>query len=219
MKNKKTLAIVCLVVIGLGVATFNSFWLNGSRTVARQRSATPTLSGGTKESPHPSQAPDHVVYRQFLRHVVALKKRAIGIETDGRSAKALRDHYKTRIGLKDKDADSLDQIAAEFDRETARVDAQAQRIIDNLRRRFPNRRLSSPEQLPPPPPELKKLQFKRDMIVMRARHRMATELGAQEFRQVNDYIKVNFARDVRPVVLPDRRGTPAQQPSPTRSDR
>lgn len=207
MKNKKTLAIVCLIAIGLGVAAFNSFWPNGSRTVARQRSTTPTSSGGTKESPHPSQAPEHVIYRQFFRHVVALKQRAADNESHGKNGKALRDHYKTKIGLKDKDAELLDQIAEECERETAKIDAKAQKIIDGVRRQFPNGNVPSTEQLPAPPPELKKLQLKRDMIVMRARHRLVTQLGSDGFRQIDGFIKINFAPEVQPVAA-SRQSTP-----------
>ena len=212
MKKRKTLVLVCLVVIGLTVFGLKTFSPTGSRSVARTRAASPTAPIGTKESPHPSEAPEHIVYRQFFRHLVALKERATENESQGKNGKALREHYKTKIGLKDKDADLLDQIADECERETAKVDAKAQKIIDNVRRRFPNGELASVEQLPPPPAELKKLQLKRDMIVMRARHRLVTELGAQTFQQIDDYIKVNFAPDVRPVAT-----APGSKPSGTQT--
>jgi hypothetical protein len=150
------------------------------------------------------------VYRQFFHHLVALKQRAEEVESHGKNGKALREHYKTKIGLKDKDADLLDQIADECDRETAKVDAQAQKIIDRVRRRFSNGKLASPEELPPPPPELKTLQLKRDMIVMRARHRLVTELGAQEFQQIDEFIKLNFARDVQPAAVHPKQSGPSQ---------
>jgi hypothetical protein len=146
--------------------------------------------------------------------LVALKERATEAESHGRSGKALREHYKTNVGLKDKDADLLDQIAEECERETAKVDAKAQKLIDNVRRQFPNGELASVDQLPPPPPELKKLQFKRDMIVMRARHRLVTELGAATFQQIDEYIKINFARDVQPVTPSPRQTTPTTKSQP-----
>ena len=204
MKNRKTLALLCLIVISLTVFSLKTFSPTGSQSVARTRPTGTTTTKGTKESPHPSQAPEHVIYRQFFRHLVALKQRAAEIESHGKSGKALRGHYKTKIELKDKDSDLLDQIADECERETAKVDAKAQKIIDGVRRRFPKGELASVEQLPPPPAELKKLQLKRDMIVMRARHRLVTELGTQTFRQIDDYIKVNFAPDVRPVATAPR---------------
>jgi hypothetical protein len=93
------------------------------------------------------------------------------METHGRNGKVFRTHYKEKIGLKDKEANLLDEIAGECERETAKVDAKAQRIIESTRARVANGQVVSIDQLPPPPPELKKLQRQRDMIVMRARYR------------------------------------------------
>src|SRR5438094_2729325 len=152
MKNRKTLVLLCLIVISLTLFGLRTFSLTSSQSAARTRSTSTTTSAGTKESPHPSEAPEHIIYRQFFRHLVALKQRAAEIEGHGKSGKALREHYKTKVGLKDKDADLLDQIADECERETAKVDAQAQKIIDNARRRSPKGELVSAEQLPPPPP-------------------------------------------------------------------
>ncbi len=151
-----------------------------------------------------------MIYRQFFHHLVALKQRAAEVEGQGKSGKALREHYKKKIGLKDKDADLLDQIAQECDRETAKVDAQAQKLIDATRRRFPKGKLASIEELPPPPPELKKLQLKRDMIVMRARHRLVTELEGQGFQQIDEFIKLNFARDVQPAAVQPKQSRTTQ---------
>lgn len=198
MKNRKILALLSVIAITLGVLAFKALSPAGSQTVARSGSTTAN-PGGTKQSPNPSQAPEHVIYRQFFRHLVALKERAAEKESQGKNGKALREHYKKKIGLKEKDADLLDAIADECEREAAKIDAKAQKIIDAVRRRFPNGNVSSVEQLPPPPPELKKLQLKRDMIVMRARHRLVTELGTEGFRQIDGFIKVNFARDIQPV--------------------
>jgi hypothetical protein len=210
MKNKKTFALLCFIALVLTGLAFKTFSPAGGRTVAHPRSATTAAPPGTKQSPNPSQAREHVVYRQFFRHLVALKDRGTEMESHGKSGKAFRQHYKTKIGLKDKDADLLDQIAEECERETAKVDAQAQKIIDAVRRKFPKGKVASAEQLPPPPPELKKLQLKRDMIVMRARHRLVTELGDQGFQQIDDFIKLNFARDVqRTAVVGKNQKTPS----------
>lgn len=203
MKNAKTFTLICLFALVVGGIGWKSLSPTLGKTVAQQRPSHNTVltTTGTRQSPNPSQAPEHVVYRQFFHHLVALRQRAAEIESKGKSGKALREHYKTKIGLKDKDADLLDQIAEECDRETAKVDAKAQKIIDRIRRQFPNGKLASPEELPPPPPELKDLQLKRDMIVMRARHRLVTELGAQGFQQIDEFIKLNFARDVQPAAV------------------
>jgi len=203
MKNAKTFTVICSLALVIGGLGWKSFSPTQGKTGAPQRPSHNTVptTAGTKQSPNPSQAPEHVVYRQFFHHLAALKQRAADAESHGKSGTALREHYKAKIGLKDKDADLLDQIAAECDRETAKVDAKAQNIIDGIRRRFPNGKMESPEELPPPPLELKTLQLKRDMIVMRARHRLVTELGAQGFQQIDDFIKLNFSREVQPAAV------------------
>lgn len=213
MKKTKTSALLCVVVlIVAGLALNNQLPIRGQAT-AQQSTTTNTV--GTKQSPSPSQAREHIVYRQFFRHVVALKKRAAEMESQGKKGKALRTHYKDKIGLKDKEANLVDEIAAECERETAKVDEKAQRIIELTRARVPNGQVVSTDQIPPPPPELKKLQRQRDMIVMRARHRLASELGAYDFQQVDDFIKLNFARDVQPAAVRPKQLNPArQEPSP-----
>jgi hypothetical protein len=214
MKKIKILAVFCVVALGVGGLAFKSSSpTRGQTPAAKQSPATATI--GTKQSPSPSQAPEHVVYRQFFRHLVALKERAAEMETHGNSGKALRAHYKDKIGLKDKEADLLDEIASECERETAKLDAKAQRIIDAARKRFPNGKVPSVEQLPASPPELRKLQRQRDMIVMRARHRLVTELGAYGFQQIDDFIKLNFARDVQPAAVHPKQPSSMQQVPPT----
>ena len=210
--KRKVLTLICAVALGVSALALNRYPSTLGKTVASQQAAGPTI--GTKESPSPSQAPEHVVYRQFFRHLVALKKRASEIESQGRNGKALRTHYKDKIGLKDKEAISLDEIATECERETAKVDAKAQRIIQAARARFPDGRVASIDQIPPPPPELKKLQRQRDMAVLRARHRLVTELGAYGFQRIDDYIKLNFARDVQPEAVRPKQLSTAQQEPP-----
>jgi hypothetical protein len=211
MKRAKKLALLCMLSLLVGGLAFKSHSPTRGQTPASPSPTSTTL--GTRESPSPSQAPEQIVYRQFFRHLVALKQRADEMETHGKNGKALRTYYKDKIGLKDKEASLLDEIATECERETAKVDERAQRLIEAARARFPNGRAASAEEIPPPPPELKKLQERRDMIVMRARYRLFTELGAYGFQQVDDFLKLNFARDVRPAaVQPKQQRTDPQQP-------
>lgn len=211
MKRTKKLALLCVLALLVGGLAFKSHLPIRGQTPVPQSTASATV--GTKESPSPSQAPEHIVYRQFFRHLVALKKQADEIESHGKNGKALRTHYKDKIGLKDKEASLLDEIATECERETAKIDERAQRIIQAARARFPNGRAASIEEIPPPPPELKKLQRHRDMVVMRARHRLVTQLGAYGFQQIDDFLKLNFARDVQPAaVQPKQLRTDQQQP-------
>jgi hypothetical protein len=209
MKKTKTSALLCVVALIVAGLALNNYVLIRGQVTAQQSTTTDPI--GTKQSPSPSQAREHIVYRQFFRHVVALKQRATEMETQGKNGKVFRAHYKDKIGLKDKEANLLDEIAAECERETAKVDAKAQRIIELTRARVQNGRAVSIDQIPPPPPELKKLQRQRDMIVMRARYRLVSELGAYGFQRVDDFIKLNFARDVQPAAVRPKQLRSAQQ--------
>jgi hypothetical protein len=212
MKRTKKLVLLCLLGLLVGGLAFKSHLPTRGQTPTPQPSPSATI--GTKESPSPSQAPEQVVYRQFFRHLVALKQRAEEMESRGRSGKAFRTHYKDKIGLKDREASLLEQIATDCERETAKIDERAQRIIEAARSRVQNGRAASIEEIPPPPPELKKLQRHRDMVVMRGRHRLVTELGAYGFQQIDDFLKLNFARDVQPAaVQPKQLRTDQQQPA------
>lgn len=213
--KRKALILICAVALAASAFTLNRHPSTLGRTASSRQSATDVV--GTKKSPSPSQAPDHVVYRQFFRHLVALKERASQMESASRNGKALRDHYKNKIGLKDKDADLLDEIASESEREVQKIDRKAQKIIGGLRNKYPNGRVPEGEQLPPPPPELKTLQRQRDMAVMRGRHRLMTELGEYGFQQVDDFIKLRFAPDLRPAALRPKQAASTPQDPAARS--
>jgi hypothetical protein len=90
------------------------------------------------------------------------------------------------------------------------MDAEAKDIIDAAHARYPGGQVPAGEQLPPPPPELKKLQRQRDMAVLKARHRLRTELGEHGFRQVDDFLKLNFAPNVQPAQVGSGQPAPSQ---------
>lgn len=201
--KKKAISVLCIVLALCATIAFTSFPLaNNTATANKDVPAGAPL--GTRESPNPASAPEHVIYRQFFRHIAALKSRAKEVEREGRSGKKLRAHYKDKMGLSDQHARLLDQIAADTEREVAVLDAKAKKIIDELYARYPKGVVPSGEQLPPPPAELQKLQRERDYSTLRARHRLQTMLGEHGFRQADEFLKLNFAPNVRPATLKPR---------------
>ena len=139
-----------------------------------------------------------------FRHLVALKGHAKDVERQGRNGAKLRSHYKEKINLKDEHASLLDKIAVESDREVAKLDAKAKKITDEFHARYPKGIVPAGEKLPPPPAELKELQRQRDMSILRARHQLRTSLGEHGFKQIDDYIKLNFAPNVKPAPIRQR---------------
>lgn len=151
------------------------------------------------------------MYRQFFRHLLALKERAAELEREGKNGNGLRSYYKDKIKLNDRDARVLDQTAADCEREIKQFDARAKAIIQAVRARFPNGKVQSGEQLPPPPPELKRLQLERNVAIMQARERLRRAVGEHEFQKINDFIKLNFAPNVQPAQMNRPQAPPSQQ--------
>jgi hypothetical protein len=213
MNKKKALALLCALTLCAGaLALSGDLPTRGQTPAGGPPPPAPAL--GTKESPSPSRAPEHVVYAQFFRHAKALREKAGDEERRGRNGRALRSHYKDKMGLKDEHARALDRIADDFEAEAGRLDARAKRLIDDARARFPGGVVPPGASLPPPPPELKQLQRRRDMAVMRARHQLRAALGEHGFKQVDDYLKLNFAPNVRPAQPAPREAFQPQQHGP-----
>lgn len=193
---KKILVVFCLIAVGIG-----AFALLGNKPVASKppvnNSSQTGENRGSRQDPLPANAPEHIVYGQFFRHLIALKKQAKDNEIKTKKQSKLHTHYKDKIKLKDDKAKILDNIAAECVREMAQTDEKAKKIIDEARSRFPDGKIPQGQQLPPPPKELKKLQRDRDMSVLKARQKLRNQLGDYDFQLVDDYIKINFARQIK----------------------
>lgn len=193
---KKIVVVFCLIAVCIG-----AFALLGNKRVAGNPSVSggtnPSGERGTRQDPLPATAPEHVVYGQFFRHLIALKKQAKDNELKSKKQSKLRTHYKDKIGLKDDKAQILDNIADECVREMAQTDEKAKKIIDEAHSRFPGGKIPQGQQLPAPPKELKKLQRDRDMSILKARQKLRKKLGDYEFQLIDDYIKINFARQIK----------------------
>lgn len=196
---KANLIVILILVIGAGIVGFTVTKLRGETVINKQTSEK--SRPGSEQSPLPARAPEHVVYRQFFRHLLALKEHAVELDRQGKTGNRLRQYYKDKIKLSDNHARLLDQIAADCDREVARLDLQAKAIIQASRIRFPNGKVPPGQRLPPPPPELKRMQLQRNLAIIQARDRLREAVGDGEFQKINDFIKVNFAPNVKPAQI------------------
>lgn len=207
MKRKMlaVLCVVCIVAVSAGALSVNNSPSPSSQTQASKQAIPSNVvadaAPGTRQSPRPANAPEYVIYRQFFRHLMALKEKATELERQGKDGKKLRAHYKDLARLTDKQSRLLDKIAADCEREVALQDAQAQIIITAFRARFPGGRVPPGQQLPPPPSELRRMQQQRNNTIMRARYRLRAELGEQGFQQLDDFIKINVASKIKPARL------------------
>jgi hypothetical protein len=193
---KKILVVFCVIAVFSGI-----FALMSNKPVVGQPpvndNSQPGGERGSRQDPLPANAPEHIVYGQFFRHLISLKDQAKKNELKSKKKSKLRTHYKDKIGLKDDKAEILDNIAAESVREMAQTDEKAKKIIDEAYSLFPDGKIPQGQQLPPPPKELKKLQHDRDMSILKARQKLRKKLGDYDFQLIDDYIKINFARQIK----------------------
>ena len=193
--NKLTIAGVSLIAILLGVFAFDS-----GRATKGQTSTTAQSQPvqATPQSPHPANAPEHIVYRQFFQHLMALKDRANEVERKGGDGRGLRGYFKDKAKLNDDQSSLLDQVAADCERDVAKLDSRAKKIIDAYRAQFPKGKATNSQKLPPLPSELQSLQQQRDMTILRARKRLQNALGETAFHQLDDFIKMDAQRNGKP---------------------
>jgi hypothetical protein len=195
--SKKLLGALTCVALAVGVLL-----LNRPRQITQASAPSPPQTRpGTIEAPRRSHPPEHVIYRFFFHHLMALKDRAAEVERKGGDGKALRAYYKNKAKLSDSQANNLDQIAADCDREVARLDARAKALINAFRVRASAAHSANGKPLPELPPELKALQQQRDQTILGARQKLRTAMGIEAFRQLDDFIKVDVERNANPAKL------------------
>lgn len=136
----------------------------------------------------PPPFPDHVAYSILFHRVASLKARADDILKKGGKT-TLRSAAKQDAELSDEDASALEKIALECEQEVAQKDAEAAEIVKAFKARFPNGFVPHGQTLPPPPPELSRLQQERNEIVMRARGRLRAAMSGPGFQRLDAFAK------------------------------
>lgn len=181
MNRKRTLLILCIVVLAVGAVAFKA---SGKRTQA------------TAYTPQAQLLPETVAYRFFFQDVAALKRKADEIEQQGKSS-SLRSLIKRDANLSDEHAAALEGISFDCERDVKAKDVQAKIIIDAFRARFPGGKVPHGERLPPPPPELDALQQERDGIILHARDRLHAAMGEQDFQRFDTFVKNRIASETK----------------------
>lgn len=146
-----------------------------------------------------AEIPEHVMYGLLFREIEAFKKKAGEIERQGQDARVLRQHHKDKEQLDDYKLSVLEQVAADSQREIAKLDKKAQAIIDAERARHAFGRLRRGEALPPPPKELTKLEQQRTEVILRARDQIRGAFGEVEFERFSDRLKKDAADRIKPL--------------------
>jgi hypothetical protein len=190
--NKKYLVIVfCLAALAAAPLTF------GIKTTASQASAQ-------EPSPRDVGVPDHVKYSAFFHYVVELNQQAQDLERSGKDGTSLRMYVQIHAELDYEQARILNEIAAACVRELEQQDRKAIAVIEKFRAQFPGGKVPKGVTLPPPPPELRAMQNKRNEIILRARDKYRLTAGDNAFTNVNDFVESQIAPTIRPVGVEKR---------------
>jgi hypothetical protein len=142
------------------------------------------------------------LYRAFFSHIQVLERAASELDAQGKNGQEIRSYYQTTIGLSASDAAILKQNAAQLVAAVIQKDQQAKQIIDAVRAKTPNGRLTAKDQIPKPPPELGQLNQERDDVTNAQIQALHSALGDASFGRVDNYVRAKFAKNVTPLRTP-----------------
>lgn len=197
MRKRYVVVFFCGVMLAASVFIFG-------RPAKSDKASQPRVLSVSNPAPQPAAkpapAPEHIYYNHLFHHIAFLNKKAADEEAQGRDGSALRTLYQRQMNLSEPQSRALDEVALNCVRAVARQDEKAKRVIDRFRARYPEGRVPTGEQLPPPPPELQLMQEERDLIILRARNRLRGVLGEQVFSRVDRFVKKNVMIDGQPTL-------------------
>ncbi len=185
-------------------------WSAKSR--AQQSSAPVPPLPAFAPPPAPRVVPDVVAYRHLFHFVVAAQAKSAAVNARGASADLLADSVMASAHLNAAQMQTLTAVAAECERQTAALDAQAKPIIDAYRASIPNGG-PPPAELPPIPAELANLQKQRDATILAGRDALRSALGDAEFNRFQNFVATDFAQRISAISPGRLPAAPSRFPS------
>jgi len=218
MTNKRLMILVCLItgvcVFAIGMTSEPKLAASVSQTQTEMASKavvsghnnlklTPVAqqNAGAEAQPNKQRIPLHVVYGQVFRHIRDLNRQADKDESKGLDGKHFRTLYKRMAKLEDKEAASLDRVAAEANKEMDKLDAEAAHLIKKFREKNPKGSANPNAPRPKPPAELMALSKTRREKLLAARDKLLAELGDEEFRRFEEFLQERIAPEIRQIDL------------------
>lgn len=146
-------------------------------------------NGNIQSSNDPSEL---MMYRHVFSHIALLKKEGDESAAKGEDGAKVKGLYKHAAQLSDQQAELLEAIALDCQRNVEQQDKKAFKIIDAFKEKL--KTLKSSDTRPSPPSELGVLQAERDAIFLRSRDLLREALGDEEFNRFNSFLKdkINF---------------------------
>jgi hypothetical protein len=174
-------------------------------TAAASRSVQPDQQLRAQDAPSLPQdqtVPQDVVYDQMFRHLKELNKKADEEDSQGKDGSHFRTLYKRLAKLEEHQAQVLDNISADVDREVAKLNKRALKIIGDLRARHPEGKLAKGELPPAPPAELQLLSNERRNLILQARERLHAALGEEAFQKLDQFVQQRIKPGIRRLDAP-----------------
>lgn len=141
-----------------------------------------------KEESLSDDIPDEIVYGQMFLHIKELNKKADEEESKGRNGKQLRNLYKEKAKLNEKQAAALSETAKNVNSRLFEIDTKAKQIIEQVRAKHPDGKLNPGEAPPQPPRELYELSAQRKEVITQAVKDLQKNFNAEEFSKFRDFI-------------------------------
>lgn len=150
-------------------------------------------------APAADPLPEHVLYGQMFRHVVALEQRAEVLEKRGEDGAKLRRRYKQSAELSDRQDETLKAIARDCVARVAEQDRKALALIREARARTPGGTLAQGQAPPAAPPALAELQEERNALILEFRDQLRDAFGEEEFERLDAFARQRLGPHIRQV--------------------
>jgi len=159
------------------------------------------------------ELPEQYLYRHFLAHLKHLEDKARNPNAKPGEEK-LNLHYKQQLQLTEGEYQKLLKIANDCESEMSLHLVRRKETIDRLRALVPNRQLSSRDQAPPLPNEVKQLQREYDALLSKYANRVKRELSPAKNNHMSAFLKREFGPQMRvlKVDVPRERNPEKQRP-------
>ena len=218
MKHKPIFRIACLAIMAVGAISVAGQFRFAYPSISQILfSSEPTsqkawLADGPdskrpailqKTEEQNEEVPDKIVFFILFNHLVGLKEQAEKAAEKGESLNYLG-MYEEQANLNNAQSQFLFQTAQDCMDAIKPINDEAKEIITKAQANFPKGEVKSPEDLPPPPQELKELQQRKDDVVLRFRDVLKDGLGTQKFGEFNDFARQKIAPQVTTNLNPTR---------------
>ena len=172
--------------------------LNSSVRMAIVASISLLSSFAQVQQPLPTKAtptlPDYVLYKHFLNHVAAFRKKADSLSLQGAQGNNFRYYFQKRLGMTLHESEQVEAVALQLSDALASNSAQVRAIVKNFHlQNFPGNTLLPGTLPPPPPPALRQLTLQRRQLVEDARIRLSAILTSDSMTAVDKYVHTTVA--------------------------